>query len=76
MCATSGVGNVGIDSNKIGVVYRLGMPDNITDLYQEKGSAGHYLNALPSENRYLLCFLIEDFSIFVQTNYGSKRNCA
>ena len=30
MCATSGVG----------VVYRLGMPDNITDLYQEKGHAG------------------------------------
>ena len=25
-----------IDSNKIRVVYRLGMPENIIDLYQEK----------------------------------------
>ena len=60
LCATSGVGNAGIDSHQIGVVYRLGMPDNITDLYQEKGRAGRYNNALPSENRYLLCFAIED----------------
>ena len=39
MCATSGVGNVGIDLPQIGVVYRLGMPENFTDLYQEKGHA-------------------------------------
>ena len=60
LCATSGVGNTGINSSQIGVVYRLGMPENITNLFQEKGRAGRYDNALPSDNRYLLCFSIED----------------
>ena len=61
MCATSGVGNRGIDSNKIGVVCRLDMPENIIDLYQEKGYAGCYANVLPTENQDLLYFTIEIF---------------
>ena len=60
MCATSGVGNAGIDSSKIGVVYRFGMPETVSDLFQEKGRAGRYHNALAAENRYILCFAIED----------------
>ena len=60
MCAMSGVGNAGIDSLKIGIVYRLGMPESVSDLFQEKGQAGRYPNALASENRYVLCFTIED----------------
>ena len=60
MCATSGVGNAGIVSSKIGVVYRFGMPESISDLLQEKGRAGRYANALPAENQYVLCFSIED----------------
>ena len=60
LCATSGVRNAGIDSSQIGVVYRLGMPENITDFFQEKGRAGRYDNALPNDNRYLLCFSIEN----------------
>ena len=39
MCVTSGVGNAGIDSSKIGVVYRFGMPESVSDLFQEKGRA-------------------------------------
>ena len=60
MCATSSVGNAGIDLYQIGAVYRFCMPDNITDLYLEKGCAGRYNNALPTDNCYLLCFAIED----------------
>ena len=56
MCATSSVGNTGIDSSRIGVVYCLGMPESRLDLYQEKGRAGCYHNSLPVDNRYLLCF--------------------
>ena len=58
MCATSGVGNAGIDSSRIGVVYQ--MPESVQDLYQEKGQAGQYHDSLPIDNTYLLCFSIED----------------
>ena len=40
LCATSGMGNAGIDSSRIGVVYCLGMPESVQDLYQEKVQAG------------------------------------
>ena len=60
MCATSSVGNAGIDSSRIGVVYRLGMPESVLDLCQEKGPAGRYPNSLFVDNKYLLCFSIED----------------
>ena len=60
MCATSGVGNAGIDSHGIGYVIRLGMPESIFDIYQEKGRAGIYLNANAMDYKYVLCFLLED----------------
>ena len=40
LCATSGVGNVGIDSPDIRGVFRLEFPPSIMDLVQEKGRAG------------------------------------
>ena len=58
MCATSGVGNAGIDSSRIGVVYHLGMPESVHDLYQEKGCTGRYQDSLAIDNKYLLCFSI------------------
>ena len=61
MCTTSGIGNAGIDSSKISVVYRLGMPESISGFYQEKGCSGCNANALAMENCYVLCFSIEDF---------------
>ena len=60
MCATSGVGNAGIDSSKIGVVYRFGMPESVSGRFQEKRRVGQYHNALAAENQYILCFSIED----------------
>ena len=56
MCSTSGVGKAGIDSSKIGIVYRMGMPESISDLYQEKGRAGRYPDALLTENLVLPLF--------------------
>ena len=64
MCATSGVGNMAIDSSKLDIVYRLGMPETVSDLFQDKGRAGRYANALPSENRYILSFSIKDLLYF------------
>ena len=40
LCATSGVGNVGIDSPDIRAVFRLEFPPSLMDLSQEKGRAG------------------------------------
>ena len=60
MYATSRVGNAGINSSKIGVVYHLSMPESVQDLYQEKGRAGRYCDSLPLDNKYLMCFSIED----------------
>ena len=60
LCATSGVGNAGIDSSKIGIVDRLGKPESVSDFFQEMEHASRYPNALASENKYVLCFTIED----------------
>ena len=64
MCAMSGVGNAGINSSKIGIVYRLGIPETTSDLFQEKGRAGQYTGTIASENQYILCFSIEDLLYF------------
>ena len=74
MCATSSVGIAGIDSHQIGVVYRLGMPDNIRDLYQEKGHAGQYNNALPTDNCYLHCFAIEDLLYLLKRSMDPEQS--
>jgi len=60
MCATSGAGNAGLDSTAIGSIFRLEMPESMSDFFQEKGRAGRYPNAHPTENRYTICFSIED----------------
>ena len=40
LCATSGVGNAGIDSKQVRLVVRLDFPRSIVDICQEKGRAG------------------------------------
>ena len=37
LCATSGVGNAGIDSPDIRAVYRIDFPPSILDMVQERG---------------------------------------
>ena len=73
LCATSGVGNAGIDSSKIGIIYRLGMPESVCDFFQEKGRASWYPNALASENRYLVCFTIEDLIYLFKRTMDPKE---
>ena len=45
LCATSGVGNAGIDSPDIRYFYRIDFPPSILDLVQERGRAGRRLGA-------------------------------
>ena len=62
LCATSGVGNAGIDSSEVRSVIRLGFPHSILDMSQEKGSAGHHnSSATPDKYSYELYFSLESF---------------
>ena len=59
LCATSGVGNAGIDSPDVRSVYRIDFPPSILDFVQEKGRAGRRIGALPSDYLYHVCISIE-----------------
>ena len=61
LCATSGVGNAGIDCRHIKTVYRVGFPPSILDLAQEKGRAGRCCGASPSIYSYNVCVSLESF---------------
>ena len=59
LCATSGVGNAGIDSPDVRCVYRIDFPPSVHDFVQEKGRAGRRINASPSDYSYHVCISIE-----------------
>ena len=61
MCATSGVGNVGIDSPNIRSVFRLEMPPSLIDFVQESGRAGRVQTPDPLNFSYHVHFSIENF---------------
>ena len=56
LCATSGVGNAGIDSSEVRSVVRLGFPPSILDMSQEKGRAGRNIGASPDNYSYDVFF--------------------
>ncbi len=61
LCATSGVGNAGLDSQNIKAVYRIDFPPSILDIAQERGRAGRRHNASPDVYSYNVCFSLESF---------------
>ena len=61
LCATSGVGNAGIDSQDVRAVYRVDFPPSIIDVCQEKGRAGRRPSALQQDYSYILLFSLESF---------------
>jgi ATP-dependent DNA helicase RecQ len=61
LCATSGVGNAGIDSPNIRAVYRNDFPPSILDISQECGRAGCRPDATPDVYSYNMCFSLEGF---------------
>ena len=56
LCATSGVGNVGIDSPDIREVFRLEFPPSLLDIVQESGRAGRLAIPDPANFKYTLYF--------------------
>jgi len=61
LCATSGVGNAGLDSRNIRAVYRVDFPPSILDISQERGRAGRREDATAENYSYNLCFSLEGF---------------
>ena len=61
LCATSGVGNVGIDSSEIRSVYRLEFPPSLLDLVQEMGRAGRAAIRNPLMYSYTVYYSMETF---------------
>ena len=61
LCATSGVGNAGIDCPDVRTVYRIDFPPSILDLAQEKGRAGRRPNTSADNFHYTVCYSLESF---------------
>ena len=61
LCATSGVGNAGIDCPDVRAVYRIDFPPSILDIAQEKGRAGRRADATPENFHYFLSYSLESF---------------
>ena len=66
LCATSGVGNAGIDSKKIRSVIRLSFPPSIMDTSQEKGRTGCNPTASLDKYSYNLFFSLGFFYSFLK----------
>ena len=64
LCATSGVGNAGIDLSNISYVFRIYMPPSIFNLCQEKWRAGRCPLASAGDYWYVMCFLLESMLFF------------
>ena len=49
LCATSGVGNAGIDCRDVRIVYRMDFPPSLLDIAQENGCAGRRPDAMAND---------------------------
>ena len=61
LCATSGVGNAGIDYLDVRAVYRIVFPPSIIDLAQEKGRAGRRPGSSSTDYHYIVCYSLETY---------------
>ena len=75
LCATSGVGNAGIDCRDVRAVYRVDFPPSIADLSQECGRAGRRDDATPDNFVYQVAICLESFlHIFRRINHPETRS--
>ena len=76
LCATSGVGNAGIDCSDVRAVYRIEFPPSILDLVQEKGRAGRRPGATAENYHYIMCYSLETFLYVFKRIYQPKESFA
>ena len=72
LCATSGVGNAGIDCSDIRAVYRVDFPPSISDMSQELGRAGRNDDATPDEYMYQVAIHIDSF-LYIYKRINDKQ---
>ena len=75
LCATSGVANVGIDSDKVRAVYRMDFPPSIIDFVQECGRAGRVAEPSPQTNFYTVYYSIESFIYLYERAMNPEEEC-
>ena len=75
LCATSGVGNAGIDCSEIRAVYRVDFPPSISDITQERVRAGRGDDATPDDYMYQVAISLESFLyLYKQINHPESRS--
>lgn len=74
LVATSGVGNTGIDSNKVRYVARVDFPLSILDMCQEKGRAGRNPNATSDHYCYEVYYSFESSLLLFKRIVKEKNN--
>ena len=60
-CATSGVGNAGIDPPNVCVVCCIDISPSLLDTTKNKGGARRLEEASPNDNKYIMCFSFETY---------------
>ena len=74
LCATSGVGNAGIDCREVRAVYRVDFPPSISDISQERGRAGRRDDATPYDYMYQVAISLELFlHLYKRINHPESR---
>ena len=77
LCATSGVGNAGIDCRDVRAVYRVDFLLSISDVSQECGRAGQRDDATPDNFVYQVAICLESFlHIFIRINHRAETRSA
>ena len=74
LCATSGVGNAGIESPDVHSVYRVDFPPSILDIAQEKGRAGRRPGASSNDFHYVVCYSLETYLYLFKRTLKSTRH--
>ena len=75
LCATSGVGNAGIDCRDVRAVYRIAFPPSIADLSRKCGMAGRRDDATPYNFVYQVAICLKSFlHIFRCINHPETRS--
>ena len=59
LCATSGVGNAGINCRDVRIVYCMDFPPSLLDIAQEKGRAGRRPDAVANDYHYIMCYSLD-----------------
>ena len=74
LCATSGVGNVGVDSPSTKSFFRIDCPTSTFDVTQESGRAGRVENSNPLIHSCNMFYSIESFILLFERTMNPENH--